>query len=492
MSEQDTAAGNKPEKRKFGLRKPEPPRPVNTNARVLLSTLLAGLLPLGFVMLYWAGACGFGTSLLLAALAAVAGAFFSAGLVINGLAHPMHKAAASVKKFIAAEDKLDAALPKEGWPEAAGLISSLNRLMLELSAYRAFQLNQVVEERAKAKALVETIADGILLIDDHGGLIYCNKTALKLLGIEKLAPDIRLPGSAKREIFAAALGKILASEEQYIETELEEKLTGGGFDEHKNYLIIANQFRLATLKKPGRAVAIRDITGAKEIANAKEAFFHMITHDMRSPLASIQGYADMLRMAAPQTPESAKYIQRIMESSKRLGGMINDILNTVKLQRGDMKLQLSPIAAKDLLTMVAETHAPIAAQKKIKLEALPSDAAFAGDGALLERVLSNLVGNALKFTPAGGSITLSCADAGETARLQVADTGPGIPPGKEKEIFAKYAQLDEHKAMGFGLGLAMCKLAVELHGGEIWVESEPGKGSRFIFTLPKKPAKQAA
>lgn len=462
---------------------------LKTNARVRLAVLAAALLPLLVAAGAAAAQLDGWLALLLCVAAAMLAAYFSTRMVILGLAHPMEKAAASVKKFIAAEYKLEAALPKEGWPEASALISSLNRLMLELSAYRAFQLNQVVEERAKAKALIETIADGILLIDDHGGLIYCNKTALKLLGIPKLSPDIRIPGSVTRPVFSEALASALASEEQYLASEVQE--IGPVDGQQKIYKVISNQFRLATLKKPGRAVAIRDVTGEREIANAKESFFHMITHDMRAPLASVKGYAEMLQASLPEKPEAAKYLQRIMEAAKRLNGMINDILNTVKMERGDMKLNAAPMSAADLLERVRQTHLPVASAKNIKLTAETGGHAFMGDGDLLERVLGNLVGNALKFTPAGGSITLLCAPEGDQLRFTVADTGPGIPPGKEKEIFKKYAQLEEHKSMGFGLGLTLCQLAVELHGGAIWAESEQGKGSRFIFTLPRTPAEAA-
>ncbi|OGS12162.1 MAG: hypothetical protein A2234_11075 [Elusimicrobia bacterium RIFOXYA2_FULL_58_8] len=425
--------------------------------------------------------------LLFAAALAPLAAFFAASVVIAGLTRPMEKAAFSVKKFIAADYRLEAAIPREGWPEAGVLTSSLNRLMLELSAYRAFQLNQVVEERAKAKALVETITDGIMLVDDKGGLIYSNQTALKLMGIPKLSPEINIPGSVQKEVFAAALRGILASEEKYLESELEDIVSNAGCPVHKTFSIISSQFRLATLKRPGRAIAIRDVTGDKEIANAKEAFFHMITHDMRTPLASIQGYAELLGKLITSTPETGKYLQRILDASKRLNGMINDILNTIKLERGDMKLQLGNIDAGELLERVLAAHEPLAARKKIKLSVrpVPEKTVFSGDAGLLERVISNLVGNALKFTPTEGAIALACREEAGQLRFSVEDTGPGIPEGKGKEIFNKYSQLEEHKHMGFGLGLAMCKMSVELHKGYIWVESEKGKGSRFIFNVPK-------
>ena len=175
-----------------------------------------------------------------------------------------------------------------------------------------------------------------------------------------------------------------------------------------------------------------------------------------------------------------------MRSARRLNGMIEDILNTIKLERGELKLKADGIDAGALCDAVFEVHEPLAAAKRIKLSAapLPAKIRFRGDAALLERVLVNLVGNSLKFTPAGGNVALSCRAVAGEALFTVEDDGPGIPREKREEIFEKYSQLEEHKHMGLGLGLAMCRLAVQAHNGRIWVESEEGKGSRFMFVVP--------
>lgn len=425
-------------------------------------------------------------SLAAAAATAAAGALLAAWAVMRGLALPMAGMAAAVKTFIASDYKLDSTLPKKGWPEAQGVASALNRLLLELSAYRAFHLNQVVEERAKAQALIETVSDGILLVDDRGHLIYSNQLALKLLAIPRQQPDIVLPGAVRQEEFKPALETIMASEESYCKAEVALAGREEDYSVDKNYRVLSRQFFLATLKRPGRVIVIRDVTVEKEIESARETFFQMITHDMRAPLSSIQGYAQMLAKTVPDSAEVKKLLQPIMRSTQRLSGMIADILNTIKLERGDMALRCEPIDAGALCAGVYEVHGPLAERKKITLavDPPPGKVEFPGDAALLDRVLSNLVGNSLKFTPGGGSVTLSCRAAGAEAVFSVVDTGPGIPKERQKEIFEKYAQMEEHKYMGFGLGLAMCKLAVELHGGRIWVESEEGAGSRFNVAVP--------
>jgi len=410
-------------------------------------------------------------------------------LVSNRIIRPINNMVGGVKGFLRTQH-LDSVIPAEGWPEIKTLVGVLNRLMLELQAYRAFQLNQIVEEKGKAQALIDTISDGVLLIDDRGSLIYCNNTALKLLGIPKISPEVAVPRSVKNEAFFNALTEMLAKKEKYLKIEVDAPLVNETSTVTKSFRVISNQFLLATLKRPGRVIIIRDITSEKEIEKAKEDFFHMITHDMRAPLSTLQGYTELLMKKIGPSPATDKYLQSMLYSSRRLRGMIDDILNVTKLERGTMTLQLDNVDAEVLITRIKDNHEPVAGPKNIKLTVLPlpSKILVTADPILLERVITNLMGNSLKFTPSGGSITLSAWEDAKQVFFAVEDTGPGIPEAKRKEIFEKYGQMEEHKSQGFGLGLAMCQLTVQLHKGDIWVESEVGKGSKFIFTVSKTMA----
>jgi len=431
---------------------------------------------------------GYPYALVAAAAAAALASFFAVRVILSGLALPVARVASGVKGFITADYRLESVIKKEGWPEAASLISGFNRLMLELSAYRAFHFSQVVEDRAKAQALIDTITDGVLLVDDCGQLIYSNQKALNLLCISKQEPNIALPGSVRQEAFLAVLTGIMSSQDNNLKTEVEIKSQDETCSIARNFQVIARQFSLATFKRPGRIIILRDITVEKEIESARETLFGMITHDMRAPVTGIQGYAELIKKTTDLSPENEKYIEVILRSSTRLNGMIGDILNTIKLEHGDMKLNPVVINAGDLCSRVFEVHEPLAARKSIKLSVTlpPEKIEFRGDLGLLERVISNLVGNSLKFTPSAGAVSLSCRRDGGEAVFSVEDNGSGIPKEKHAEIFKKYAQLEEHKFMGFGLGLAMCKMAVELHEGRIWVESEEGSGSKFSFAVPVK------
>ncbi len=454
---------------------------------VMILSAVSMLPPLVFGALSLGVGLNSATSAVVSLVVSVVTAGFSVRSIMSGLSEPVARMDSAAKVFISDDYRLSATLPKEGWGEAAGLASSLNRLMLELSAFRAFHLSQIVEERAKAQALVETITDGVLLLDDRGQLIYSNRMALELLRVGQIDPGTPLPGAVQEEAFLPVLNHLLDSQEDYIRSEVAVPSRDESYSMVKSFRVISRRFDLATLKKPGRVVVIRDVTVEKEIESARETFFHMITHDMRAPLASIQGYAQMLGVNTPNSPGAQKCLQAIMRSSMRLNGMIEDILNTIKLEKGDMKLRMEDVDATALCARVFEVHEPFAARKNIVFTSLPPQekVIFRGDPVLLERVLSNLVGNSLKFTPAGGVVQLSCRSSVAEAFFEVLDNGPGIPKEKQTEIFEKYSQLEEHKYMGFGLGLAMCRMAVELHGGRIWVDSVEGKGSRFTFTVPR-------
>lgn len=470
------------------------PAGVGAAPRLYLLAALAAALPLAvFLLFFFVLRSGPAVSAGAAALAAAASVFALTRLVVQGLVRPSLNATSSAKNFISAGYCLNKVLSKEGWPEARGMTAAMNRLMLELGAFHGFRLDQVVQERAKAQAMMETIDDGVLLLDDAGKIICANQRALRLLGLEKDSPG-SLPGAETNPAFSKALAEVLAPGDKHRRAETESALPGAPADVLNCFQLVSAEFTLATMKRSGHVLVIRNVTAEKEIEKTKETFFHMVTHDMRAPLSSVQGYAQLLISTMRLPPLAEKHLHTIVRSAKRLSGMVEDILNTGRLERGAMTLQVAPLDACALTARVHENLSPDAARKRIKLELRrPGEKLeFCADGALLERVITNLAGNSLKFTPEGGNIVIACGETAEDVSFSVEDTGPGIPEDKRGMIFEKYAQMEEHRSLGFGLGLAMCKMAVELHKGRIWVESEVGKGSKFIFKIPRGRAPDQA
>src|SRR5262249_55828116 len=176
-------------------------------------------------------------------------------------------------------------------------------------------------------------------------------------------------------------------------------------------------------------------------------------------------------------------------------GMINDLLDISKLEDGSLKLEYGDVPVAEVVDVALQSVTQLAGEKRITLEAdvAPAVPSVAADSEKLRRILVNLLGNAVKFTPEQGTITIRTRPDAEKAALtfSVVDSGEGIPKEAFSRIFEKFGQVESRKAgrkMSTGLGLTFCKMAAEAHGGRIWVESELGKGSTFSFTIPLAPA----
>ena len=235
---------------------------------------------------------------------------------------------------------------------------------------------------------------------------------------------------------------------------------------------------------------------AIELKQARELeadFAAMIAHDLRSPLTSVLSTAAMLEdgLLGPVSEEQQKWLVKIQTMCRSLVDLVNDFLDLSKLDAGHVNLQKEIVDLNQLIRSNVETYLPLASHKSIALveQIEPDLSPVEADPRRLDQVLLNLISNAIKFTPEGGEIEVGASqDEGTQVKLWVKDTGAGIPPAELASLFKKYGQTTSGKTSkdkGTGLGLVICKMIVEAHGGRIWVESEPGKGSKFTVALPR-------
>ena len=225
----------------------------------------------------------------------------------------------------------------------------------------------------------------------------------------------------------------------------------------------------------------------------KSEFLANMSHELRTPLNAIIGFSEVLAqgMFGVINEKQTEYLHDILESGRHLLSLINDILDLSKIEAGRMELEPAdfdlPSAIENALTLVRER----ASRRGITLGSTIDErlGLMRGDERKVKQVLLNLLSNALKFTPEGGRIDVGARRDGEVAEVSVADTGIGIAPGDQEAVFEEFRQVGaaERKAEGTGLGLALSRKFVELHGGKIWVRSELGHGSTFTFTLPVRP-----
>jgi signal transduction histidine kinase len=225
---------------------------------------------------------------------------------------------------------------------------------------------------------------------------------------------------------------------------------------------------------------------AQKVIDAREEILRIVAHDLRNPLNTIH-MATSLLIEEPG-PETARVSQLriIQRSGERMNRLIQDLLSVTTIEAGRLSIAARKMPVPELFREASEMLEPIVREKSISFVVNVADdlPAVRADPARVLQVLSNLVGNAVKFTPAGGSITLSAARSSGRVVCSVTDTGPGIPPAQIPRLFGKFWQAKRGDGRGVGLGLAIARGIVEAHGGTIDVKSEVGRGSVFSFGLP--------
>jgi signal transduction histidine kinase len=227
----------------------------------------------------------------------------------------------------------------------------------------------------------------------------------------------------------------------------------------------------------------------------KSEFLANVSHELRTPLTAIKGFVDNMLdgLTGDLNTRQLRYLTRMKANTDRLARLINDLLDLSRIEAGRIELRPTTLPLAALVHEVVDSLRPVAMDKHIELDVSADDPAASAwaDRDKVTQVLMNLLGNALKFTPAAGRVTVALRrDGAAWAQVAVTDTGPGIAAEELSKIFDQFyqvAKVDTQKAHGTGLGLAIAKTLVEMHGGRLWVESEVGRGSTFVFTLPVAP-----
>ena len=241
----------------------------------------------------------------------------------------------------------------------------------------------------------------------------------------------------------------------------------------------------------GAVLTFRDITRRVAVDQMKDEFISVVSHELRTPLTSIRGALGLIVGGrAGEVPEKMNRMLEIaVSNTDRLVRLINDILDIERMDSGKITLARRLCHAEELIQEALESVKPLADHAGVRLEQAPSRGVLFADADRLVQTLTNLIGNAIKFSPRDTTVTIAAELMGEDVRFSVTDQGRGIPREKLAAIFERFQQVDASDSRqrgGSGLGLAICRTIVSQHGGEIWAESEPGKGATFYFTLPEK------
>ncbi|MEW6287526.1 MAG: ATP-binding protein [Chloroflexota bacterium] len=389
------------------------------------------------------------------------------------------------------------------WLSARSLESALQ----ELRVINA-NLDQVVHQRTKAlaeslarerieagrnQAILNSIADGVIVFDRHWNAILANPAIRSLLDL----PIEVIVNRNFRELIehpklsAHSRGLLYAMIEHDTQP-LSFRIEWGG----KTLSVSAAQvydFREEGNVNLGTVTVFRDFTREAEVERLKSSFVAIVSHELRTPLNAILGYAEMFREAVygPMNEKQVNMANRIITNTRRLLGLINDLLDQAQMEAGKLTIHMGPVRPSELLEHIHSLLDKTAADKNLRLTSEMDDSLpdiIIGDGPRLEQILVNLVTNAIKFTDQG-EIRIRLFHLPEFRKwgIEVTDTGRGIPHSELPHIFETFRQVEGGATRtqgGFGLGLAIVKQLVNLMNGEIKVASEPGQGSVFTITLP--------
>ncbi|MDE2293253.1 MAG: PAS domain-containing protein, partial [Elusimicrobia bacterium] len=362
---------------------------------------------------------------------------------------------------------------------------TFNRMVARLRGYAEMQVDRLVLEQKKTEAILFSIADGILMADNDGNVQLANRKSKEMMGVEEAEgrplEEVLPKDSPLRQAILDAVSH------PDVQSVVEVDLSG----EDRRLFVRVSAQRLVSPAKGavlGVVAALHDVTFEKELDKMKEEFLHSITHDLRNPLGSIVGFLEFLRkgVVGVLNPQQKGMVDSMLKSANRLMTLVNNILDVAKMETHELELNLREASLAGLASHSIEILASLAQRRGIVIELdAAEEFTLVCDPDQIERVITNLLGNAIKFAPDDGRIVVHVVDLGPEMRVCVEDNGPGIPATHLDKIFAKFEQVPGQKRGGTGLGLTICKRFVEAHKGRIWVESELGKGARFYFTVPK-------
>jgi len=353
-----------------------------------------------------------------------------------------------------------------------------------LRKHQATNVDELQAGQQRLQAVLDSIDDGLLIIDRQGRLEHLNPVAQRQLGWD----PSRL---------GAGLAEALQRPE--LEQQLRQVLRGGSLDRLPEDLSLEvdEETRLLTysltpVSHPegpilGAVMVLHDVTEQRAFERVRSEFVLRASHELRTPVTGMHMAFGLLRERVSFPPEAREndLLETIAEEMQRLTQLINDLLNFSRYQSGLQKLELAPCSLEELFERAQARFVEQASDKQIEIirELEPPLPRIQADVAQLDRVLDNLLHNAIRHTGAGGRIRLHARRHAERVIISVEDNGEGIAYGQQGRIFEPFVQVGRKKG-GAGLGLALCKEIVQLHGGRMGVFSRPGQGTQFYMALP--------
>lgn len=397
-------------------------------------------------------------------------------------AHNLSRRIGALGKFAGRMAALDfRPVPTQpGGDELEGLARALNESAALLNA----SIGGLTDERNRSAAILGSMIEGVAVISENERILFSNRAFSRILGLQDAGQIEGRPllEVARQSDLLAAIKMALGGQEQ-VTSEIVV-----GTVRPRSFAVTAAPVQAASHK--GAVLVLHEITELRRLERVRQDFVANVSHEFRTPLTAIQGFAETLLGGALEDPANRRrFVEIIREHAMRLARLTEDLLKLSRIEAGQLKLEFRPVSVTQLIDSCMETAQLKAVPKQLSLSVqLPGELPpVRGDANSLQEVLQNLLDNALQYTPAGGKIEVSALSTDSRVVVTVADTGIGIPQVEQERIFERFYRVDaarSREAGGTGLGLSIARHIMEAHGGHLWVESAVGEGSRFHFSIP--------
>ena len=362
--------------------------------------------------------------------------------------------------------------------EVRFLITLAGEAVLAASNARLYANAEIGRQRLEA--VLDSTPEPVVVIDEKTNVLILNPAAVQVSGLFSPAP---LGKPIQEAITHADLLNLLVQP-------TEERLSSREITLHNGRIYYASVSPVVVEGHPvGKVCILRDITHYKQLDSLKSEFVSTVSHDLRSPLTLMRGYATMLQMVGDLNEQQKTYANKIVLGVENMTRMVNNLLDLGRIEAG-VGLQIEKVTLGEVISQVVNSLQPQAVQKNIQLEyEIHSDllVTIDADRALIQQAVYNLVENAVKYTSSGGEVKVSMRVSPSDTTIEVRDTGIGIAPLDLPHMFEKFyrsGRREAYQQRGTGLGLAIVRSIAERHGGKVWVESQLGKGSTFYIMLP--------
>jgi two-component system phosphate regulon sensor histidine kinase PhoR len=396
-------------------------------------------------------------------------------LLSSSLAGPLESVMEAARQFAAGN--LDARSTVSRRDEVGELARILNRSADQLQE----RITEIARDRARIDAILSAMEDGVLAVDHQGVVLLANQALRASLGLRDPVGHPYVEAVRQREV-----GQVL---EHVLKTGARKVLEAELHHLRRVYALTGVPFPGAEGTPHGAVLTFHDVTERRRLDQVRRDFVANASHELRTPLTSIRGFVEALEDGAAADPPTAeRFLGKIHTHADRMGALVEDLLELSRLESGERPPVLEPVDVAEVADDVAASFAELAERKGLKLECRHQPApTVTTDGDRLRRILENLVENAVKYTPSGGSVRIDTARRDGAAQVSVSDDGPGIPPEHLPRIFERFYRVDKARSRdlgGTGLGLSIVKHLAESIGATVGVTSGVGRGTRFTVVVP--------